>query len=50
MEKMALEYVKEQVKDNQMNWNYQHFQLREQFVQRHGNLREYVFHRQKIVM
>lgn len=33
---------KEQVEDSQINWNCQHFQLREQFLQRHENLRDCV--------
>lgn len=39
---MALDHLKEQVKNNQMNLNRQRFQMREQFLQRHGNLRTYV--------
>lgn len=38
-EMMALDHLKEQVKNNQMNLNHQRFQMREQFLQRHGNLR-----------
>lgn len=36
---MTLDHLKEQVKNNWMNLNCQHFQMREQFLQRHGNLR-----------
>lgn len=36
---MALEHLKKQVKDCQMNLNCQHFQMKEQFLQRHRNLR-----------
>lgn len=38
-EKVALEYLKEQGKDSQMNLNCQHFSMSEQFLQSHGNLR-----------
>lgn len=30
-EDVALEHLKEQVKDSQMNWNHEHLQLREHF-------------------
>lgn len=30
-EEVALEHLKERVKDGQMNWSHEHLQLREQF-------------------